>query len=95
MMILQVRGTLLLASDPFAAAHNASENGVKMNLTIHKQLSDLLEAAGIKGMTLNVCLNFFLQGKDALTHYHPSSGIIQRLMPVRQAHDRTPPHSCG
>jgi hypothetical protein len=32
----------------------AEDNGLKMNLTIHKQISDLLEEAGTRGMTLNV-----------------------------------------
>lgn len=30
------------------------QNGVKMNMTIHKQIIDLLEGSGTRGMTLNV-----------------------------------------
>lgn len=32
--------------------------GVKVNITIHKQIIDLLEDAGTTGMTLNVCQNW-------------------------------------
>lgn len=30
------------------------QNGVKMNITVHKQIVDLLEGSGMRGMTLNV-----------------------------------------
>lgn len=32
------------------------QNGVKMNITVHKQIIDLLEGSGTRGMTLNVSI---------------------------------------
>lgn len=34
----------------------ADDSGLKVNSTIHKQISDLLEEAGLRGMTLHVSL---------------------------------------
>jgi hypothetical protein len=33
---------------------SGGQSGIKMNLTIHRQIIDLLEDAGMVGMTLNV-----------------------------------------
>ena len=35
------------------------QNGVKMNITIHKQIVDLLEGSGTRGMTLNVSISIY------------------------------------
>ena len=32
-----------------------------MNITVHKQIIDLLEGSGTRGMTLNVSISFFFQ----------------------------------
>lgn len=33
--------------------------GVKMNITVHKQIIDLLEGSGTRGMTLNVSIPIY------------------------------------
>jgi oxalate---CoA ligase len=39
----------------------AVQYGVKMNITVHKQIIDLLEGSGTRGLTLNVSISIYFE----------------------------------
>ncbi|KAJ3509802.1 hypothetical protein NLJ89_g5025 [Agrocybe chaxingu] len=65
----------------------ASQSGVKLNSTVHKQLIDLLEESGTTGMTLNV--NFIIEFSSSLGQFDKRT--IELLL-ARADRSRPPVH---
>ena len=53
-MVFQVRSLGSSDVSPTKIAVEVQPTTIKLNITLHKQMIDLLENAGTKGMTLNV-----------------------------------------
>lgn len=64
--------------------------GFKLNVTVHKQISDLLEEAGTAGMTLTVVLTLCLNNTSHSPCY---TGTIGFIVAIRQKNHRTHPYS--
>lgn len=59
-------------------------NGVKLNITIHKQIIDHLEESGTSGMTLNV--SFSINPALRLLIIHPSTrNFLRRFVNLTSA----------
>ena len=58
-----------------------------MNITLHKQIFDLLQESGTRGMTLSVCFFSFRHIYEQL--YQQMSGHLSRPLQFRQTDNRT------
>lgn len=77
---------LLFTSD--ASNFSLVQGGFKLNVSVHKQISDMLEEAGTMGMTLTVSSAQLCH----ITLINPFVGIKHLVMPVRPKNYRTHPH---
>lgn len=69
--------THMCSSSLLTGESSEEQPGIKMNVTIHKQISDMLEGAGTTGMTLHVCCSIFFRSQGINCLQDITSALLQ------------------